>query len=355
METLALSSNNIRRNFKVATWKKAVLIALPILAFLLSFCCGRFPVAPNTVIEILWDHFMGLFGVAPTGTYTAFQESAVMALRFPRILLGLLVGAGLSVSGAALQGMFGNPLVSPQVLGVSSGAGFGAALAILLVENLVVTQISAVVMGLMAVLITFMVSKVGKGKASVYTLVLAGTITSAFFEALISAIKFTADPFSKLPTITYWLMGSLSNRSFSDVRYAAPLILAGIIVLVIFRWRINILSLDEDEAKAMGVNLKLSRAIVVVSSSVITAATVSVCGIVGWIGLVIPHICRSIVGPNHKNLIPACISVGGANLLVIDTLARSVNASEIPLSILTAIIGAPFFAYLLKKSGGQWK
>jgi iron complex transport system permease protein len=350
-----ISVNNVKKDFKIAWWKKAVLIALPLLVFLLSFCCGRFQVAPNTVIEILWDNFMGLFGIAPTGNYSAFQESAVMALRFPRIILGLLVGAGLAISGAALQGMFGNPLVSPQVLGVSSGAGFGAALAILLVENLFLTQISAVIMGLVAVAVTFMVSKVGKGKASIYTLVLAGTITSAFFEALISAIKFTADPFSKLPTITYWLMGSLANRSFADVWHSAPLIIIGIIVLVIFRWRINILSLDEDEAKAMGVNLKLSRFIVVLCCSVITAATVSVCGIVGWIGLVIPHICRSIVGPNHKDLIPACIAVGGAYLMIIDAIARTVSASEIPLSILTAIIGAPFFAYLLKKSGGQWK
>ncbi len=251
--------------------------------------------------------------------------------------------------------MFSNPLVSPQVLGVSSGAGFGAALAILLLDSMFITQISAVLMGLAAVAITYFIGKLGKNSPTVFTLVLAGTITSAFFEALISGIKFVADPLSKLPQITYWLMGSLANTSMNDIKTSAPLIIIGSAILFFCRWRINILSLDEDEARATGINLQFSRILVILCCSVITAASVSVCGIIGWIGLVIPHICRSLVGPDNKKLIPACISIGSTYLILIDDLARSLTSAEIPLSILTALIGAPFFAYLLRRSGGEWK
>ena len=186
--------------------------------------------------------------------------------------------------------------------------------------------------------------------SSVYTLVLAGIITSAFFEALISTIKFVADPLSKLPTITYWLMGSMASIAWRDLMMTAPIIGFGIAGLLIMRWRLNILSLDDDEARSMGININASRIMVIIFCTLITAASVSVCGIVGWVGLVIPHIGRIIVGPNHKNLLPACLSVGAVYLLLIDNLARSLVSTEIPLSILTALVGAPFFAYLLKRS-----
>lgn len=328
---------------------KIILIALPIIMFFISFCFGRYGISPQTVFEILWSNALNI-----KGEYDSTDASVVMVLRFPRILMCMLVGAGLSMSGAALQGMFGNPLVSPQILGVSAGAGFGAALAILISSSVFLIQGLAILFGICAVALTYAISHIKGGNGSVYMLVLAGVITSAFFEALISIIKYVADPFSKLPTITYWLMGSMAGVKWNDLKIVTPIIILGIAGLLIMRWRLNILSLDDDEARSMGINIKASRMMVIVFCTLITAASVSVCGIVGWVGLVIPHICRIIVGPNHKNLLPACLSVGAVYLLMIDNLARSLVSTEIPLSILTALVGAPFFAYLLKRSGGQW-
>ena len=349
-----LQPGQIKKDSDISAVKKWCLILLPVAVFLLSFCCGRYSIAPGTVISVLKTNFLELFNISSSANFNDFEESVVLSIRMPRIILGMLVGAGLSVAGAALQGLFGNPLVSPQVLGVSSGSGFGAALAILLFGNAFSVQALSVITGLVAVGMTYSISRIRGGQSSIFMLVLAGTITAAFFEALISAAKLVADPFSKLPAITYWLMGSLANVSYKNVLSALPLITIGMAVLFLYRWRINVLSLDKDEAKALGVNLQRSRIIVILACSIITAASVSVCGIIGWIGLVIPHICRTIVGPNHKNLIPACMSVGGVYLVIIDNIARSATSTEIPLSILTAVVGAPFFAYLLKRSGGQW-
>lgn len=326
----------------------AILIILPIAVTFLSICFGRYWVAPDKVFTILLSKLLPL-----QQTWSGIEESIVFQIRLPRILMAILVGAGLSISGGAFQGIFGNPLVSPHILGVSAGAGFGAALGILLSGQVFVIQILSLSCGLLAVLVTYLMSCQKRG-ASLFMLVLAGTITQAFFTALISLIKYVADPEEKLPTIVYWLMGNLSGISYKDLFVGGPLILTGIVILLLMRWRINILSLSEDEAKALGVNVQRSRWIIIISSTIITAASVSLCGIVGWIGLVIPHICRMIVGHDHKFLLPASISIGAIYLLMIDTLARSATAAEIPLSILTAIIGAPFFAYLLRKTGGNW-
>lgn len=343
------SQESVQKKYGIPIIVKIMLTALPIVAFFISFCFGRYGISPQTVIKILWCNAFGL-----KGDYAPIDASVVMTLRFPRILMCMLVGAGLSMSGAALQGMFGNPLVSPQILGVSAGAGFGAALAILISSSVFLIQSMAVLFGIGAVILTYAISRIKGGNSSVYMLVLAGVITSAFFEALISTIKFVADPFSKLPTITYWLMGSMASVTWDDLLIVAPIIGFGIVGLLIMRWRLNVLSLDDDEARSMGININKSRIIVITACTLITAAAVSVCGIVGWVGLVIPHICRIIVGSNHKNLLPACLSVGAVYLLLIDNLARSLVSTEIPLSILTALVGAPFFAYLLKHSGGQW-
>ncbi len=340
---------SVQNKYRIPLIIKIILIVLPVIVFMISFCFGRYGVSPQTVLEILWSKALGI-----QGDYNSIDASVVMVLRFPRILMCILVGAGLSMAGAALQGMFGNPLVSPQILGVSAGAGFGAALAILLSGSVFAIEAMAILFGVCAVAITYAISHVKGGNSSVYTLVLAGVITSAFFEALISTIKFVADPLSKLPTITYWLMGSMASVAWRDLMMAAPIIGFGIAGLLIMRWRLNILSLDDDEARSMGININASRIMVIIFCTLITAASVSVCGIVGWVGLVIPHIGRIIVGPNHKNLLPACLSIGAVYLLLIDNLARSLVSTEIPLSILTALVGAPFFAYLLKRSGGQW-
>lgn len=345
----SLSQETIQINYGINYSVKLSLVILPFMIFFISFCFGRYGVSPQTVFEVIWSSAIGV-----SGTYSATDASVVMVLRFPRILMCMLVGAGLSMSGAALQGMFGNPLVSPQILGVSAGAGFGAAIAILLSGSVFVIQSSAILFGICAVVLTYSISRVKGGNSSIYMLVLAGVITSAFFEALISIIKYVADPFSKLPTITYWLMGSMASVSWRDLMMVTPIIMFGIAGLIVMRWRLNILSLDDDEARSMGININTSRIMVILFCTLITAASVSVCGIVGWVGLVIPHIGRIIVGPNHEKLIPACLSIGAVYLLIIDNLARSLVSTEIPLSILTAIVGAPFFAYLLKRSGGQW-
>jgi iron complex transport system permease protein len=347
---ISKSIKPVLQEFRISNTTKLILFAIPVIFFFLSFCFGRYWVAPDTVVSILGSK---LFGYA--GNWTTLEESVIINMRLPRILLSMLVGAGLSVSGASFQGMFGNPLVSPQILGVAAGAGFGAALGIIISGQTWIVQLLAMIFGFAAVGITYMISRIRGGSSTIFMLVLAGVITGAFFEALISALKYTADPFTKLPAITYWLMGSMSGASYKDLIVVAPLILMGIIILTATRWRLNVLSLNEDEARSLGVNLNYSRGIVIISSTVITAAAVSVCGIIGWVGLVIPHICRIIVGPDHKHLIPACLSIGATYLLVIDTIARSALSLEIPLSILTAIVGAPFFAFLLKRSGGEWR
>ena len=286
-------------------------------------------------------------------TWTGLEEAVVIQLRLPRAILAMLIGAGLSCAGASLQGLFRNPLVSPHILGVAAGAGFGAALGLLLTEQAATVQLLALVFGIVAIVIVFIISRHKSGN-SLLMLVLSGIIVGALFTALISLVKYMADPEEKLPTIVYWLMGSLSGASYTDIWKGAPLIVIGIITLYMLRWRLNILSLSEEEAQSLGINVRRMRWVIILAATVISASAVSVCGIVGWVGLVIPHIGRMLVGPDHKVLLPACISIGAVYLLFIDDLARSVTAAEMPLSILTAIIGAPFFAYLLRKTGGGW-
>ena len=334
-----LKRNNLQMMF---------FILLPFAVLFISICFGRYWVSPDKVFKIIISKIFPL-----VQSWTEIEESVVFQIRIPRILMAMLVGAGLSISGAAFQGLFGNPLVSPHVLGVSAGAGFGAALGILLSGQVFLIQILAIIFGITAVVLTYLMSS-QKTKTSLFMLVLSGVITQAFFTALISLIKYVADPEEKLPTIVYWLMGSLSGISYSDLMVGIPMIVSGIVVLILMRWRINVLSLDEEEARALGINVERSRWIIIIASTLITAASVSLCGIVGWVGLVIPHIGRMIVGPDHRVLLPVTCSIGAAYLLLIDDLARTATAAEIPLSILTAIIGAPFFAYLLRKTGGKW-
>jgi len=286
-------------------------------------------------------------------TWTDLEETVVMNIRLPRILLALLIGAGLSIAGASFQGMFANPLVSPDILGVSAGAGFGAALGILFLGNGLGAQLLSLAFGLVAIVFTFFISGMKK-EMPLYMMVLAGVVSGALFQALISLIKFVADPQDKLPAITYWLMGSLSTASYRDLLIGGPLILIGIIILYILRWRMNILSLSDEEATSLGINITRMKWIVIFAATLITASSVAIAGIIGWVGLIIPHIARMIVGNNNQYVLPASLSIGAVYLLLIDNLARSMTATEIPLSILTAIIGAPFFAFLLKKTGGGW-
>ncbi|MGG0891074.1 FecCD family ABC transporter permease [Cytobacillus horneckiae] len=327
---------------------KLLLWTLPFFFGLLSIGIGRFEVEFIVQVKILLSQ---LFPIEQT--WTQMEETIVMNVRLPRILLAMLIGGGLAIAGAAFQGMFANPLVSPDILGVSAGAGFGASIGILLFGNGVSMQILALIMGMLAIGFAFVISG-SKREMPIFMLVLAGVVTSALFQALISLVKFLADPEEKLPSITYWLMGSLGTAGYKELLIGGPLIIIGMIILYACRWRLNILSLSDEEAKSLGINVVRMKWLVIIGATLITSASVAIAGIIGWVGLIIPHIARMIVGSNNQYVLPASISIGAVYLLIIDTLARSLTAAEIPLSILTAIVGAPFFAYLLRKTGGGW-
>lgn len=329
-------------------WQIALMWLLPIVVAVVSLGIGRFYVDPITIVKILTSQVFPI-----DQTWSNMEETVVMNVRFPRILLALLIGGGLAMAGASFQGMFGNPLVSPDILGVSAGAGFGASLGILLFGQGVTAQLLALVFGLLAILFTFFVAG-NRKNAAIYMFVLAGVITSALFNALISLTKFVADPEEKLPAITYWLMGSLGTATYRDLYIAGPIILFGMLILYVLRWRLNLLTLPEDEAKSMGIPVTALKWAVIAGATIITAATVAAAGIVGWVGLIIPHVARMFVGNNNQFVLPVSLAIGSVYLLIIDDLARSLTATEIPLSILTAIIGAPFFAYLLRRMGGRW-
>ena len=277
-----------------------------------------------------------------------------MQIRLPRSIMAMFVGAGLAASGAAYQGMFRNPLVSPDILGVTAAAGFGAALALLLSRNAVELQLIAFAFGLLGVLLTYLLARVYRS-TPVLMLVLSGVVVGAFFSALLSGTKYVADPESKLPAITYWLLGSLNATSTRSLAMALPPIIVGGVGLLLVRWQLNVLAMGDEEARSLGIRTELLKGIVIACTTLITAACVSVCGIVGWVGLVVPHLGRMLVGPDHRALLPATLSIGATYLLFIDCVARSAVATEIPLGILTAMIGAPFFGYLLRKTRGSWQ
>lgn len=281
-------------------------------------------------------------------------ETVIFNIRLPRIIAAMLVGAGLSISGASFQGLFRNPLVAPDILGVSSGAGFGAALAILLSANSLQIHLSAFFFGILAVSLAYSIREIYKGIDTMLILILAGIVVGALFQALISLTKFAADPFEKLPAITFWLMGSFASVSNDDLVIMGPLIIISTIILVLIRWRINIMSLGEEEAEALGVNTKVLTIGITILVTIITASSVCICGILGWVGLVIPHIGRMIIGPDYKKLLPVTLSVGATYLVLIDDIARTLTSGEIPIGILTAIVGAPFFIWLILKSKVAW-
>jgi iron complex transport system permease protein len=287
-------------------------------------------------------------------TWPATLDTVVFQVRLPRILAAVLVGAALATSGAAYQGMFRNPLVSPDILGASAGACFGAALAIFCSLNYAGIQILSFVFGLVAVLITYAVSSRIRHESTL-TLVLSGILIGTLFTSGTSLLKYMADPFDKLPAITYWLMGSLSSISSEDVLAVILPMLAGGFVLYLVRWRLNVLSLGEEEASALGLDTRKLKMIVILCATMMTSAAVSISGMIGWVGLIVPHLARMIVGPNYKVLLPASIIIGGTYLLLVDDLARVMASVEIPLGILTSIIGAPFFIYLLMHSRRGWQ
>lgn len=275
----------------------------------------------------------------------------IFNIRLPRIILALCAGAGLSVAGASFQSLFGNPLATPDTLGVAAGASFGAVLAIFFEKSIIEVQIYATLFGLLAILLVGLISRVNENR-SLIVIVLSGIIISALFQALVSGVKFVADTQDTLPSITFWLLGGLNAVNTKMLIIGLPLILIGIAILYLLRWRLNILSLHEDEIKTLGVNIKFTRGLVIIASTMITAAVISLCGTVGWLGLIVPHMARMLFGNNNRFVIPASITMGAFLFLIIDTIARTASAAEIPISILTAIIGAPFFIVLLRHTGG---
>ncbi|MDO5815402.1 MAG: iron ABC transporter permease [Methanobrevibacter sp.] len=277
----------------------------------------------------------------------------VFEIRLPRIIGAIVVGACLAISGAAFQSIFKNPLVSSDLLGVSNGAGFGAALGILLSGANIITQIFAFIFGLISVATTYLISRTYKA-GGILVLVLSGVAISAFFNSLISAIKFIADPDDKLPEIVYWLMGSLASINVDKLFMIAIPVIIGLVILLILRWQMNLLAMGDEEAQSLGLNPSRLRLLIIAGCTLLTSAAVSISGIVGWVGLIIPHMARMIVGPDNRILLPASLSLGASFLLLIDNISRAVIAIEIPIGILTAIIGVPIFLYLLKRGYSEW-
>lgn len=297
---------------------------------------------------------IGRYSVNPFMAFSdTMAKTVIFKVRLPRIILALATGAGLACAGTAFQGLFSNPLATPDTLGVASGASFGAVLAMMLHWNLIGIQLFALVFGLLACFVTYYIGRI-KGKTSIIMIILSGMVVSSLFQALVSILKYIADPEDELPSITYWLMGSMSTVTYKSLVLGLPFIIIGIVIIWILKWRLNILSLNEDEAKSMGVNIKLIRGLIIVASSLITASCVSMCGQIGWIGLLIPHISRMLMGSNNRTVVPLSVSFGCVFMMIIDTFARSASSAEIPISILTAIIGAPIFISLLRKSKGAW-
>ena len=325
-----------------------LLVLLLVVIAMISLMLGQLRIPPGQIVRILVSPILPV-----KHTWNSTLESVLFQVRLPRLLAGVLVGAGLSVSGAAFQGLFRNPLVSDHILGVSAGAGLGAALAILFFGNIAAIQGLSFAFGLLAVVMTYGLSRVYR-TTPVLMLVLAGIIVAAFFSAGTSLLKYIADPVNNMPSIVFWLLGSLNNASNKDIMVAGPMIVVGVAVLLLIRWRINLLAMGEEDARALGVDTARVRTTIIICATMISAASVSIGGIIGWIGLVIPHIGRILVGPDNKRLLPVVTLIGAAYLVAVDTIARTAMETEIPIGILTALVGAPIFAYLLRKNRSGW-
>ncbi|MEG0391280.1 MAG: iron ABC transporter permease [Anaerovoracaceae bacterium] len=324
-----------------------ILIVLPLIFLVGTICIGRYGVHPTDVFKSFLTAISGNdFGVSDK------DYTVIMEIRFQRGLQGLLVGASLAASGACFQSLFRNPLVSSGMLGVSNGAGFGAALSILLFNSILGTSLFAFAFGILAVFLAYFVGKVSGGTPTI-TLVLGGTIIQSIFSALLSLLKYMADPTSQLQAITFWLMGSLASTKTTELLLAAIPMVIGMAGMLLFRWRLNVLSMGDREAKTLGLNVNLNKGAIIAFATLATAGAVCVSGVIGWIGLVVPHMCRMVIGSDNKWLIPASISVGGCFMVFVDTLCRTITSSEIPLGIVMALVGGPFFIYLLKKTKGK--
>ena len=336
-----LQSRRSRRANAILVGLAIILVVLGVLSFLV----GRFPISPDKVVGMLAG------SIAPIDPFWTDQEMTIFFnVRLPRVVLAMLVGCCLASAGAAYQGTFQNPLVSPDILGASQGAAFGAALAILLGFGSFGVSMLAFGFAILTVLLVIVVAQAARGN-QVLTVVLAGVMVSSLFSAGVSFAKLVADPADQLPAITYWLMGSLTSAKPADIYLVALPMAAGLVTLFVLRWRINILTMGDEEASTMGVNTKRLRMIIIIAATLITAASVAVTGMIGWVGLVIPHLSRMLIGSDYRKLMPASMLMGAAFLLLVDDVSRLVTTAEIPIGILTAFIGAPFFLYLITREG----
>ena len=317
---------------------------------LVSFSIGQYPVSIRAVIGIICQKV----GIPIKTFWSDAMEAAVWNIRLPRVLLSLMVGMALSAAGSAYQGVFQNPMASPDILGASAGAGFGAALAILLGASSSVIIFGAFAFGMITVGLVFLVSRYAKGDR-ILSLILSGMMISTLFQSGTSYLKLVADPSNHLPQITYWLMGSLSGAKWSDVGFAVIPMVIGFTPLFLLRWKMNVITMGDDEARTMGVHPARVRLLVVISSTLLTASAVAVSGIIGWVGLVMPHIMRRIVGNDYRCLLPASMLGGGIFLLVVDNISRSVTASGIPIGILTSFVGAPLFLWMITGKGAHYE
>jgi iron complex transport system permease protein len=299
---------------------------------------------------------LAVLRAALTGAPVADQQSAIvlMSIRLPRIAAALVLGACLAAAGSVYQQIFRNPLVSPDILGVSAGAGLGAVLGIFLSLSVLGIQALAFAGGLAAVALVMLIASAVRRQDSVLVLVLSGIVIGALAGSVTSLLKVLADPYDQLPAITFWLLGSLAAVNIDDVAAALPVAVAALVPLIILRWKVDVLSMGDEEARALGVDVGRVRLVLIVSATLMTAAVVSYAGVVGWVGLIIPHFARMLVGPGFARLLPAAILIGAAFMLAVDTLARTISTTEVPLGIITALIGAPIFVVLLARGRRVW-
>ena len=325
----------------------AAFAILFVFAFILSISMGRYPIPFGDVVRVIIGR---LFNTAQT--WTDEMALVIFRIRMPRVLAGAMIGAGLSSAGAAYQGLFRNPMVSPDVLGASSGAGFGAAVSILNGLNYALVSAAAFTGGIVAVSTAYLISTRARRNPTL-GMVLAGIMISSLFNSATSFVRLVADPSNTLPAITFWLMGSLSGVRESSLTWAAFPILGGMVVLIFSRWKLNLLTMGEDEARSMGVNTRIMRVVIVTSATLITAACVAISGLIGWVGLVIPHFARLLVGYDYRVMMPVSMLMGATFLMLVDNISRTIMTAEIPLGILTAFVGAPFFLYLILDRGNR--
>lgn len=344
-----MNNNKKSKSFKAVY---ALLITALIVLFGVSFLCGRYStISPSNIPLVLLN---AIFPNIPQ-TWTQTEAAVILEFRLPRIFAAILVGASLSMSGATYQVLFSNPIASPDTLGVSNGASLGAVIGILIGVNAFGIKMSAFLAGCIVILLVYLLTSfLGKSKRNITYLLLIGMIISSVFSGFLSILKYVADPESQLPQITYWLMGSFSNVSRSDLGYVLLFFILGTVPLVLLRWRINLLELDDNEAKTIGVGVMRLRIIAIACATLLTASSTAITGGISWVGLFIPHIARSLIGSDFRRVLPVSALLGALFLLGMDDLARTISVNELPISVLTSIVGAPIFFFIVARRRSEY-